>query len=75
MDEKKEFSVKSKNYMHYPDCWHSWWDWALPLRFEIETLDKDYFEINVQILCVYFTYTRISHKWLIDLDKLTGKSE
>ena len=67
---EKEIKFNSKNYAHYPDCWYWLWDWALPLRINCENTGKDYFEIDVQVLCVHFTYVRISHIW----QNLTGNS-
>jgi hypothetical protein len=75
MTEKKEFSIKTKNYTHYPDCWWWWWDWALPLRISAEYLTKGYSEIDIQILFWHFTYTRISHEFCTRVDAFIGQKD
>ena len=62
--------MKTKNYKIYSGFYYYLWDWALPIRFNAESLDKDYFELEVQIGCLNFSVTRISRKYSAKLDKL-----
>ncbi len=67
--------MKTKNYEFYFNFSRYWWDWALPLKINIEGSTRDYFEIEIQILFLWFSLTRISHEFSNRLDKLTGSKK
>ena len=60
--------MKTKNYDFYFTFSHWLWDWALPLKVNLESKCTDYFEVELQILCFYFCFTRVAHKFSKKVD-------
>lgn len=64
--------MKTKNYEFYFQFWCCWWDWALPLKINIECLTRGYTEIELQVLYFWFCFTRISNEFSNKVDKIIG---
>lgn len=62
--------MKTKNYKIYSGFYYYLGDWALLLRFNVESLNKKYVEVEMQIGPFVFSITRISRKYSDKLDKL-----
>lgn len=59
-----DLSLTIKKRKHYLEIYTTAsYDWALPLRVELESMHTDYFEFNIQLLCFYFSYTTTSEEW------------
>ena len=70
-----EWEFKTRNRERYFTI--SWWiwHWVFGVGVEIENYHKDYTEINLSILCFYFSFVSFSHGRLNSLDKLFGELE
>ena len=55
---------KTKNYKFWLKISHCWYDWAFPLRIDIDLWHKDYTDVLVQILFFWIDFTKASHKFL-----------
>ncbi len=75
MKKLKEREIKTKNFIFYFSFYHYLWNWALPLYVSIDTYHRDYIDIYVHILCLTFNFTRISHKYLKELDGFVEEIE
>jgi hypothetical protein len=62
--------MKTKNYKFYFNVHWCWYDCALPLRVNLESISKDYTEINLQMLCFSFDFARIFHKYAKEFDNM-----
>lgn len=60
--------MKTKNYEITLGFYHCWYNWALPLHIIVESIDEDYFEIDVQILCFAFSLIGLSCKWIDEIN-------
>ena len=59
-----DFKLSVGDRGHYFDLFTTVkYSWALPLAVNVESYDRDYFEINIHVLCFYFMYTTTSKKW------------
>lgn len=72
-DSDNDWNLVTKNYKIYSNVSCHWWDLALPLHIDIDTWHSDYIEIRLHLLFFNIWFTRISHKYLLDLDKMMEK--
>ena len=56
--------MKIGKYDYYFHYYHSLYDWALPLRLDVEWYSKDYTEISLQFLCFHVSFIRVSKTWM-----------
>lgn len=65
--------MKTKNYEIYLSS-HVWlWRWALLFEIDLETICKDLIEINLSVLCFYFSFVAIHKDYQAELDKMFEK--
>jgi len=58
------FKLTVKKRSHYLELYTTaFYSWALPLAVDVESSDRDYYEINIHLLCLHFAYTTTSKKW------------
>lgn len=63
--------IKTKNHELYLSVYNFFPHmWAILFELDIESLSKDYTEINLTILCFGFSFTRISKSYSSKLDKM-----
>lgn len=67
---RRNIEMETKNCEIYSGFYLYWLDWALPLRINAEYLSHTYTEIELQILCFNFSFTRITKQHRNELDKL-----
>lgn len=75
MRKQKQREIKTKNFIFYFSFYHYLWDWALPLYVSVETYHRDYIEIYLHVLCLTFSFMRISHEYLEELDNFMENIE
>ena len=63
--------LKTKRYNMWLGSWFYILDWALPFHINIESWDKDYANIYLHVLCFGVDFTRISHEYLKELNKIS----
>lgn len=64
--------MKTKNYEQYFKFYYCPWNWALLLNINVQWLTKKYINISLHVLCFYFDFVRISHKYSAKLDNIKG---
>lgn len=72
-DKDESWSIITKNYRTWFGFYHWWWDWALPLHVNIEYWKKEHIDVYLHILFFTFDFTRISHKYLKEVNKMFNK--
>lgn len=62
--------MKTKNYEIYFDAYIHLWKWSLLFDLEIESISKDYTEVDLSVLCFSFSFSRFSESFITELDKM-----
>lgn len=65
----KGVAMKTKNNEFWLDAWVHFYRWVILFELDMESIDKDFTEISLTVLCFTLTYTRMTRSFLDKLKK------